>query len=215
MQVQPASKIRIFLIEDQALIRMSLRIMLEQEPELDVVGEAANAERALQEMEALAADVVLVDIGLPCMNGIEFTRLLKEKHRHMAVVMLTSYDGDYVGAAIEAGASGYIIKTCSRKELSQAVRAAHRGQMSMDPALVSRLVRELAELRKAHSDSLLTPRQLQVLNLIASGKRHKEIADTLFVSESTVNREVRNIFDRLGVNDAAYAVSEAYKRRLI
>ena len=209
------SKIRVYLVEDQRLLRESLRTMLELEPEFEVVGEAGDAERALSELGTLNVDVVLMDIGLPGMNGIEATAHLKEKRGDVAVVVLTFLDDEHVAAAIEVGASGYILKSCTRQDLLEALRTAYRGQVPIDPAVAPELLRELAELRKAHRKSLLTPRQIEVLKLVAGGMRYKDIAGTLFVSESTVNREIRNIFDRLGVNDAAQAVSEAYRRRIL
>ncbi len=209
------SDIRVYLVEDQALIRESLCAMLELEPGIEVVGEAAEGDRALQELETIDVDVVLMDIGLPGRDGIEITHLLKQKRPNLAVVMLTSYQDEYVTEAGEAGASGYILKSCSRQQLVEAIRAAYRGQVPIDPSLTGRLVRELAELKEAHRESLLTPRQVDVLKLVATGTRYREIAAKLFVSEATVNREMRNIFNQLGVSDAAHAVSEAYKNRLI
>ncbi|MEE9325266.1 MAG: response regulator transcription factor [Dehalococcoidia bacterium] len=202
-------------MEDQALIRASLRAMLELEPEIEVVGEAPEANQALQEIEAPGVDIVLMDIGLPGMDGIQATRLLKQKHQGLPVVMLTSYQDEYVAEALEAGASGYILKSSTRQQLVQAVKSAHDGQAPIDPSVTGKLVREIAELKRAHADSLLTPRQVAILKLVASGTKYKEIASELFISETTVNREMRNIYNRLGVNDAAHAVSEAYKKRLI
>ncbi len=208
-------KIRVYIVEDQALIRASLRAMLELEPEIEVVGEAPEANQALQEIEAPGVDIVLMDIGLPGMDGIQATRLLKQKHQGLPVVMLTSYQDEYVAEALEAGASGYILKSSTRQQLVQAVKSAHDGQAPIDPSVTGKLVREIAELKRAHADSLLTPRQVAILKLVASGTKYKEIASELFISETTVNREMRNIYNRLGVNDAAHAVSEAYKKRLI
>ncbi len=209
------SDIRVYLVEDQALIRESLRAMLELEPGIEVVGEAAEGDWALQELETIDLDVVLMDIGLPGRDGIEITHLLRQKRPKLTVVMLTSYQDEYVTEAAEAGASGYILKSCTRQQLVEAIRAAYRGHVPIDPSLTGRLVRELAELKGVHRESLVTLRQTEILKLVASGTHYREIAGTLYVSETTVNREMRNIFDRLGVNDAAHAVSEAYKKGLI
>ncbi len=209
------SKMRVYLVEDQELIRKSLRAMLELEPEIEVVGEAPEANQALQEIEAPGVDIVLMDIGLPGMDGIKATRLLKEKCPNISVVMLTSYQDEYLGAAIEAGATGYILKSCTRQQLIHAIEAACQGQASVDPSLTTKLVREVAELRKAHRESLLTQCQVEILKLVATGVKYGEIASKLFISETTVNREMRNIFNQLGVNDAAHAVSEAHKRNIL
>lgn len=215
MQKHASSKIRVYLVEDQTLLRETLGTMLMTDPELEVVGAAGDAEQALQELETLDVDAVLMDILLPGMGGIEATRLLKEQHSDLAVVVLTSYHGEYFEAAIEAGATGYIMKSCQPEQLVQAVRLACQGHLLIDPSITRNLARELTELRQAHRALLLTPRHVEILKLVASGRHYKEIASTLFASERTVHREIRAIFDRLGVNDAAHAVSEAYKMGLI
>ena len=189
--------------------------MLEREADVEVVGESAEAERALQELYALDVDVVLMDIRLPGMTGIEATRLLKEKRPDLLVVMLTSYRDEYLGDAIEAGANGYILKSCTRQQLVQSITAAWQGQTPIDPSLTGKLIHEMAELRKTQRESLVTPRQVEILKLVASGTRYSDVAAKLFLSKTTVKRDVRNIFDRLGVNDAAHAVSEAHKRGLL
>ncbi len=215
VQDKATSRIRVYLVEDQALLRESLRAMLELEAEVEVVGETEDAEQALRELESLAVDLVLMDIRLPSMDGIEATRLLKERRGAPKVMILTSYDDEYLGASLEAGAAGYILKSCTRRQLVRAMWAVYQGQVRIDHSLTSNLVRELAELRKTHRASLLTPRQVEILKLVASGTRYKEIASELFINERTVHRETRAIFDRLGVNDGAHAVSEGYKMRLI
>lgn len=215
MPQQATSKIRVYLVEDQTLLRETLGTMLMTDPELEVVGSSADAEHALLELETLAVDAVLMDILLPGMGGIEATRLLKEQHADLAVVVLTSYQGEYFEAAIEAGATGYIMKSCQPEQLVQAVRLACQGHLLIDPSITRNLARELTQLRQAHRALLLTPRHVEILRLVARGRRYKEIATTLFTSERTVHREIRTIFDRLGVNDAAHAVSEAYKMGLI
>ena len=212
---QGSSKIKVYLVEDDALIRECLQALLDLEPDVEVVGEAATADQAVLTLSSLAVDVVLMDIGLPGMNGIEATRQIKERDPDLAVVMLTSSRDEYVEAAIEAGAMGYLMKSCTSQQLVQAIVAAHHGQVPIDPALTGGLVRQMAELKKAQRGTLLTSRQMDVLRLVATGTRYRNIADSLSLSETSVNREMRNIFDRLGVNDAAHAVSEAHKRRLL
>lgn len=208
-------KIRVYLVEDQALIRESLKAMLELEPDIEVVNQAAEAGQIVQRMEPPDTDVVLMDIGLPGMDGIRATRLLKEIHPRVVVVMLTSYQDEYLADALEAGATGYILKSSSRDQLVQAVRAAKNGNSSIDPSLTATLVGEIAELRRARAEYLLTPRQMKIVKLVANGTRYPQIAGTLSISETTVNREMRNVYDRMGVDDAAHAVSEAYRRHLL
>ena len=208
-------KVRVYLVEDFPLLRESLTAMLELEPGIEVVGEAAEAELALQTLQTVTADVVLMDVRLPGMNGIEATRVLKQNHPDMPVVVLTSYDDEYMEAAIEAGAAGYILKSCTRRQLVQALLDAVQGQMPIDPSLTGKLVREVVELRRAQQRSLLTPRQVEILKMVALGTRYRDIASKLVFSLATVKREVRSIFNRLNADGAAQAVSEAHKRGLL
>ena len=132
MSDQTTSRIRVYLVEDQGLLRESMRAMLEVEPEVDLVDGAAKAELALQQLSTLDVDVVLMDIQLPGMDGIEATRQLKKVQPDLPVVMLTSYQDEYLRAAIEAGATGYILKSCTRQQLVQSVRAASEGQAPIE-----------------------------------------------------------------------------------
>ena len=215
MRLRGTSGIRVYLVDDEVLIRESLQVVLDLEPDIEVVGQASDGETVLNDPAARSADVVLMEVRLPGIDGIEATRRLKETVPGIAVVMLSSYDNEHVGAALDAGASGYILKSYERRRLVQAVRAASEGQMPIDPSLTGELVRELSNLRLAHRDSILTKRQMEILGLVALGSRYKEIARTLFVSESTINREMRKVYDGLGVKDAAHAVSEAWRRGLL
>ena len=215
MQAHSTDVLLVYLVEDQAMLRESFRARLEMEPGIQIVGEAASAEQALQELETLDANVVLMDIQLPGMDGIEATRLLKEKRPQLPVVLLTSFEDEYVDKAIEVGASGYILKWSTVEQVIQALRSASVGQVPVDPSLTKKLFDEVRELRKSSSRSSLSDRQVEILKLVANGTRYKEIADRLFISETTVNREMRNIFNSLGVNDAAHAVSDAYRRGIL
>ena len=149
------------------------------------------------------------------MDGVVATRTFKEKHKASQVVILTSHGDEYLGAAFEAGAKGYVLKSCTRQQLAHAVREVFHGQVYVDPSLTGNLIQELSELRAVRQESLLTPRQLEILRMVAAGLRYKDIASKLFINERTVNREVRRIFDRLGVDDAVHGVSEAYKQHLL
>ena len=212
---EATSTIRVYLVEDQALLRESLQAMLEPEPQVEFAGTASGGEEALEELQDLEVDVVLMNIRLPGMDGIETIRLLKEKRPDITVVMLTSYADEYLEDAIEAGAAGYMLKSCTRHQLVEALWTALRGEMPIDTSLTVGLVHELFESRKTLRERLLTSRQARILKLVANGVRYNEIATKLFISKSTVNRELREIFDQLGANDATHAVSEAYKRNII
>ena len=215
MSSSVAPRIRVFLVEDQTLVRETLRALLEHEQEIEIIGEAGTAEQALQELGSLQPQVVLMDIGLPGISSIEATYRLKQRRPDLPVVMLTAYADDEVANAIEAGATGYLLKTCTRQQLVDAIKSADQGHMPIDPAVAGTMAQELRALRKTHRESLLTDRQLQVLRLVADGTPYGDIASALYVSVTTVNREMRTIFDRLGVNDAAHAVSEAYTKGIL
>ena len=210
-----SEKIRVYLVEDEVLLRESLKALLDLESELEVVGESGEASEALEQIEHLAVDVVLMDIGLPGMDGIEAIRRIRENGARPAVLALTSHNADYLELALEAGGDGYMLKSSTRQQLVAAVRSAHLGKIPIDPSLTGDLLRELSYLRKGQQASLLTGRQTEILKLSAKGTRYKDIAQCLFVSKSTVNREIRAIFDRLEAADAAQAVSEAHKKGLL
>ena len=180
------------------------------EPTIEVVGDSAAGEQALQELEYLAVDVVLMDIQLPDIDGLEATRQLKKMCPEVAVVILTSFQEGYVEAAFEAGAAGYILKTSKSQQLIQSIHSVYEGGASIDSSLTRALIQRVSD-----GGSPLTGRQVEILRLVAEGSRYPVIAHHLALSVTTVNREMRAIFNSLGANDAAHAVSEAYKRHLL
>ncbi len=205
--------IRILLVDDHQVVREGLRRMLELEPDLKVVGEAANAKEVLEQVETLLPEVILMDIKMPGMDGIELTRQLKEKTPASNVIMLTLYD-EYLPQAIEAGAKGYLVKDISREELLKAIRAVHEGR---SPLYLSLSQDRLAKLTTPDSrqQNSLSERELTIVRLIADGITTEGIAYQLFLSEASVKRSVRLIFDKLGVHNRSEAVAEAYKQGLI
>ena len=208
--------IRVLLVDDHQVVRQGLRKMLDGEKGIEVVGDAGSAEEILTEVELLSPDIVLMDIRMPGMGGIEATRQLKAKQPECSIIVLTLY-AEYLPQAIEAGAVGYLLKNIKREELSQAIRAVYQGQSPLDLSLSRELFAQFAAL--ASSDgrlrgSLAAPER-EILRLIASGASNREIGDRLFMSTATVKRGVRRIFDKLEVGSRSQAVAEAYKRRLI
>jgi len=189
--------------------------MLAPQEDIQVVGEAVSGEEAIIQAQRLRPDVVLMDIKMPGIDGIAATRQLREKIPDICVIMLTLYDDDYVPQAIEAGASGYILKDASREHLLQAIYDARRGYAPLAPSLTREVLTRLADLSRANRNSMLTKRQREILKLVAAGLARKEVAAKLYVSEATVKKELTVIFDRLGVSDQTQAVVEAMKRRLI
>jgi len=206
--------IRILLVDDHQVVREGLRRMLELEEDMEVVGEAADAKEALTQAELLSPEVILMDIKMPGMDGIEFTRQLKEKQSTCNVIMLTLYD-EYLTQAIEAGAAGYLLKDIKREELIRAIRAVHQGRSPLALSLSRDRLAELVAPAEGKQRLYLSERELAILCLIADGLATREIANQLFLSQASVKRSVGFIFEKLGVHNRSEAVSEAYKRTLI
>lgn len=210
-------QIRILLVDDHLIVRSGLRRLLETCGYVEVVGEAANGEEAVAMADLAEPDVTFMDIRMPGMSGVEAIRKLKERHPQMNIIVLTLYGDQYLASAIEAGATGYLLKDISREDILEAIEAVHRGQSVLDPSLSRGLFSEFATLAKGRNGHKVgvSERERQVLELIAEGATNKEIAGRLFLSETTVKREVRLIFDKLEVRDRAEAVSVSLKRGLI
>ncbi len=206
--------INILLVDDHRVVREGLRRMLELETDFKVVGEAAEVQEVLTQVETLSPEVVLMDIKMPGGDGISLTRRLKEEHPACNVIMLTLYD-EYLTQAIEAGAVGYLLKDIERDELIRAIRAIHDGRstlsLSLDKEQLPELISQVTDKQRAY----LSERELNILRLIAEGVTTKEIAEQLFLSQASVKRSVRIIFEKLNAHNRSGAVSEAYKRRLI
>jgi len=210
------SSIKILLVDDHPVVREGLRKMLEIEDDMEIVGEAGDGQEAITQAEVLSPDIVLMDIKMPHMSGIESIRQLKQRNRVTNIIVLTFYGQEYLTQAIGAGAVGYLLKDSSRDELIYAIRSAYEGQSPLDPSLSRDLFNEFATLARGNNKRLpLSRRELEILQLVSSGTTNKEIASQLFLSETTVKRGVRSIFEKFGVKDRAQAVSEAYKQGLL
>jgi len=206
--------IRILLVDDHQVVREGLRRMLELEADMEVVGEANDAKEALTQVELFSPEVILMDIKMPGVGGIELTRQLKEKQPSCNIIMLTLYD-EYLAEAIEAGAVGYLLKDVKREELVRAIRAVHQGRSPLNLSLSRDHLAELTAPAEGKQRGYLLERELDILRMIANGVTTKEIANQLFLSQASVKRSVRLIFEKLEVRNRAEAVSEAYKRSLI
>lgn len=210
------SAIRVLLVDDHQVVREGLRRMLGLEDDIHVVGEAASMEEALKMAELHSPDVVLMDIKMPGVDGVEATRRLKEKQPACNIIMLTLYE-EYIAEAIKAGAAGYLLKDIKREELSQAIRVAYQGQSPLNASLARKLVTEFNDRARdrAEQERGLSERQLDMLRLVAAGATNKEIAGQLFLSETTVKREMHSLFAKLEVSSRSMAVSEAYRKKLM
>jgi len=209
--------IRVLLVDDHPVIRQGLRRMLEVDDDIEVVAEVASGEEALDQIAMASPSIVLLDIRMPGMGGIETIRRIKERYPGTNIIVLTLYGDQYLSQAIEAGAVGYLVKDVGNEELIRSIRAVNKGQSILHSSLSRGFFNEFASLARGKNSykSHLSPRELEIIRLIAAGNTNKEIGAQLFLSETTVKREVSHIFDKLGAKDRAEAVAEAYRRGLM
>jgi len=207
--------ISVLLVDDHALVRQGVRAFLDAQPDLRVVAEAASGREAVEAAKTHAPDVVLMDLLMPGMDGVETTRAVKEVSPASHVVVLTSHHDDaYVFAALRAGALGYVLKTISSEELAGTVRRAAHGEPTLHPSIALRLMQDV---RGEQEDvtSELTPRELEVLKLIAEGLTNADIAERLGVAEKTVKGHVGNVLSKLQVHDRTQAAVYAWREGVV
>lgn len=204
--------IRLVIVDDHPVVRDGLSSMFARDPEFEVVGEAADGAEAVRVAEALRPDVVLMDLRMPGMDGVSATRELVRRGSGVRVLVLTTYDTDSdVLPAIEAGATGYLLKDAPRDELLRAVRAAARGEAVLAPTVAARLMGRV----RGSTAGPLSQRELEVLQLVAAGATNREAAAKLFITEATIKSHMMNIYAKLGVSDRASAVTEGFNRGLL
>jgi DNA-binding NarL/FixJ family response regulator len=208
--------IRILLADDQALFREALRMLISSQPDLEVVGEAANGAEAIELAGSFHPDVVLMDLQMPVMSGVAATRQLHSEQPDCRVIALTTFDGDeYVFDCLRAGAVGYLLKDVASENLFAAIRAAARGESFLQPSVTTRVLAEftrLSDQSPAPSATLVEPlsdRESEILRLIATGSSNREIAEVLFITEGTVKNHVTNILSKLDVRDRTQAALKA------
>ena len=212
--------IRLLLADDHAVVRSGLRLLLEAQPDLVIVGEAENGEEAIRRTAELQPDVVLMDIEMPGMNGIEAAQRIKVQSPGTSVLALTMYEDDqYFFEMLRAGASGYVPKRAAPDELASAIRAVSRGEVFIHPSLAGRLVQDYLQRRDVEVQEQaagdLTPREQEVLTLIAQGLSNNEIADQLVISAKTVDRHRENIMRKLNLHNRVDLVKYALRKGLI
>jgi DNA-binding NarL/FixJ family response regulator len=212
--------IRVLIADDQALLRTGFRVILEAEPDLEVIGEAADGREAIEAAKTLRPEVVLMDIRMPNLDGIDATRQLVQGEQPPRVLILTTFDLDeYVYDALRAGASGFLLKDAAAEELLHAIRVIAAGEALVSPSIARRLIEDYARRPPAREQPAalaeLTPRELEVLRLVARGFSNGEIARQLFVGDATVKTHVARIFAKLDLHDRAQAVVLAYESGLI
>lgn len=211
-------KISLLLTDDHAIVRQGIRVFLELQPDLVVVGEADSGEAAVRKAAELAPDVVLMDLVMPGIGGVEATRQVKQVSPHSQIIVLTSYHEDeYIFPALRAGALSYVLKDVGPDELADTVRKAARGESVLHPRVASRVVQELRGAKRDTPNLFtdLSDRELEVLRLIADGLSNAEIADRLVISEKTVKGHVSNILSKLHMMDRTQAAVFAWQQGLV
>lgn len=217
--------IRVLLADDQSLIREGLRLILELQPDIRVIGEASNGQEVLDLIARTPPDVVLMDVQMPFMDGVEATRAIRLAYPQVKVIILTTFEKDeYIFEGIRAGAIGYLLKDTTSDKLAQAIRAAAQGQSVLQPSVARKVLAEFTRLsdkeaqRAAANARLIEPlsaRQLDVLSHLAEGKSNREIATALFLSEGTVKNHLTSILGKLGVRDRTQAALKARELGLL
>jgi DNA-binding NarL/FixJ family response regulator len=201
--------IRVLSVDDHPLLREGIAALIGNQSDMQLIGEAANGREALEQFRKHQPDVTLMDLQMPEMSGIDAISAIRGEFPDARIIVLTTYVGDFqVSRALKAGARGYLLKAMLRQELLETIRAVHAGRKRLSAEVA-------AEIAEHATDDVLTPREVDVLRLIAQGNANKEIAGRLALAEETVKGHVKNIFAKLGVNDRTHAVTIGLKRGII
>jgi Response regulator containing a CheY-like receiver domain and an HTH DNA-binding domain len=210
------AKIRIVLADDHVILRQGTRQLLEHEPDIEVVGEASDGAEAVELVSKLKPDIVIIDVAMPHMNGIEATKKIKEILPGTKILVLTGYDYDeYIFSLLEIGAAGYLLKDVSGDDLVGAVRAVYQGEPVLHPTVMRKLMNRFKTPTTRQTETpidVLSEREMEVLKLAVSGKSNKDIADALNISLRTVQAHMRSIFNKLGVGSRSEAIVSGLKK---
>lgn len=203
------AQIRILAVDDHPVIRQGIAGMIAVESDMALAGEASNGREAIQQFRILHPDITLMDVQMPVMNGLDALIAIRNESPDAKIIMLTTYTGDVqIVRALKAGAQGYLLKNTLHRDLLETIRAVHAGKKALSPEASF-------EIAEHGTDDALTPREIDVLRLIAAGNSNKRIADKLSIAEASVKSHVENILSKLGANDRTHAVTIALKRRII
>ena len=202
-------QIRILAVDDHALVRQGIAVLVGTQPDMTMVAEASNGREAIQQFRTYHPDITLMDLQMPEMNGLEAIIAIRGEFPNAKIVVLTTYKGDVqILRALKAGAQGYLLKNTFHKELVETIRAVHAGRRALSPEASY-------EIAEHSTDEGLTPAEISVLRLIAAGNANKQIADQLSITEETVKSRVKNILSKLGANDRTHAAMIGVKRGII
>ncbi|HEV7510634.1 MAG TPA: response regulator transcription factor [Candidatus Acidoferrum sp.] len=202
-------RIRVFSVDDHPLLREGIAAIINNQPDMQVIGQAANGKDAVQEFKKHQPDVTLMDLRLPDMSGIDAMIAIRAEFPEARIILLTTFEGDVeIKRALEAGARGYLLKSMPPKELVEVIRQVHAGKKRIPPQLAAQLAEHM-------SDEALTTREIEVLRQIAGGNRNRDIAERLFISEETVKVHIKHIMEKLGASDRTQAVAIGIRRGII
>ena len=203
------TRIRVLSVDDHPLLREGIATLINNQPDMCIVGEASSGREALERFRELHPDITLMDVRLPDMSGIDAMIAIRKEFSESRVIMLTTSEGDVeIQRALEGGAKGYMLKSMPPKDLVEAIRQVHAGKKRIPPSIA-------AHLAEHYSDESLTAREIEVLQQIAGGNRNRDIAEKLFISEETVKVHIKHIMDKLGASDRTQAVAIAVRRGII
>jgi len=215
-------KLKVLVVDDHALFRRGLQMVLRQEDDIEVVGEAADGNEAMEKAQETMPDVILMDVRMPRRSGIEATQHIKDLMPHVKILMLTISDEEAdLYEAIKAGASGYLLKEISIDDVAEAIRSVYAGQSRLSPSMAAKLLSEFAAMSKRAAEARqlpaprLTDREMEVLRLVAQGMNNRDIAKDLFISENTVKNHIRNILEKLHLHSRMEAVVYAVREKLL
>jgi len=204
-----SAQIRILAVDDHALMREGIAVLVATQPDMALVAEAKSGREAIQQFRAHRPDITLMDLQMPEMNGLDAITAIRAESPDAKIIVLTTYKGDVqILRAMKAGAKGYLLKTTFHKELVETIRAVHAGEKALSPEASY-------EIAEHATDDALTPAEIAVLRLIAAGNANKQIADQLSITEETVKSRVKNILSKLGANDRTHAATIGLKRGII
>lgn len=211
------NKIKVIIADDHVLFREGTRNLIEREKDMEIVGEASDGQEAIELVNQLLPHVVLMDIAMPVVNGIEATRIIKTQHPSTAVLILTAYDNDqYIMALLEAGAAGYLLKNVSGSNLVNAIRSVHAGEAVLHPTIAQKVFSRFGGSSQESVEPVqsieLSERETEILKLAAQGLSNQEVADRLFLSRRTIQSHLANIFRKMDVGSRTEAVLQALKR---
>jgi DNA-binding NarL/FixJ family response regulator len=210
--------LRILIVDDHAILRDGLRSLLERQSDMEVIGEAASGEEALQQTAALEPDIVVMDVAMPGMNGLEATQIIKQRHPEVKVLILTQHDNrEYILPLLQAGASGYVLKRSGGRDVVQAIRQVYEQGAFLEPSIARQLLSGYVQSEEPPESNIphLTDREREVLRLVVSGKSNKEIASLLYISPKTVSVHRSNIMTKLDVRNSIELIRYAQRHNLV